>query len=332
MSTRLEKHCWKRSMLERADKAWLSRLLGPNVRYEESMAKHTSLRIGGPADAFAQPESEDQLKAILEWARAKRFPYMLIGGGTNLLVRDGGIRGLVIHPGRMNATIQWIRKHQRIAVSAGAGVPTRRICARALRHGWQGMNFALGIPGTIGGAVLMNAGTAHGAMADVIESVTMMTGSGDKVELTRRQMEGAYRCLQLPDDVAGDPSAPPVLLSCTLALTLGNREQIRRQARRWMRGRSQRQPAWQPSAGCFFKNPAQDVAAGRLIDEAGLKGFQVGGARVSPRHANFIVNCGGASAEDVLTIKDKIQETVKSRFGIDLVPEVRIVGEEKTGA
>lgn len=319
-------------MLERADKAWLSRLLGPHVRYEESMAKHTSFRIGGPADAFAQPESEDQLKAILEWTQAKKFPYMLIGGGTNLLVRDGGIRGLVIHLGRMGATIQWVRKRQRIAVSAGAGVPTRRICARALRHGWQGMNFALGIPGTIGGAVLMNAGTARGAMADVIESVTMMTGSGNKVELTRHQLAGTYRCLRLPDDVAGDPAMPPVLLSCTLTLTLGNREQIRRQARQWMRDRSQRQPAWQPSAGCFFKNPARDVAAGRLIDEAGLKGFQVGGARVSSRHANFIINCGGASAADVLTIKDKIQEAVKSRFGIDLVPEVNIVGEEKTGA
>jgi UDP-N-acetylmuramate dehydrogenase len=322
-------------MLESADKVWLSRLLGPNVHYEESMAKHTSFRIGGPADAFAQPESEDQLKAILEWTQAKTIAYMLIGGGTNLLVRDGGIRGLVIHLGRMNATIEWVQKQQRITVSAGAGVPTRRICARALRHGWQGMNFALGIPGTIGGAVLMNAGTARGAMADVIESVTLMTGSGDKVEWKRKQLAGTYRCLQLPDNVAHDPAAPgavPVLLSCTLALTLGNREQIRRQARRWMRERSQRQPAWQPSAGCFFKNPAQDVAAGRLIDEAGLKGFQVGGARVSPRHANFIINCGGASAADVLTLKDKIQEAVKSRFGIDLVPEVRIVGEEKTGA
>jgi UDP-N-acetylmuramate dehydrogenase len=319
-------------MLEKEDKAWLRRLLGANVRYEESMAKHTSFRIGGPADAFVQPQSEDQLKAILEWTQAKTIPYMLIGGGTNLLVRDGGIRGLVIHLGRMGATMEWTRRQRRITVSAGAGVPTRRICARALRHGWQGMNFALGIPGTIGGSVLMNAGTAHGAMADVIVSAVMMTGSGAKIALTRGQLEGAYRRLRLPDDAAGDMGAPSVLVSCSLALTLGNREQIRRQARRWMLSRSRRQPAWQPSAGCFFKNPAQDAAAGRLIDAAGLKGFQIGGARVSDRHANFIINCGGASAADVLTIKDRIQETVKSRFGIDLVPEVRIVGEEKTGA
>ncbi len=332
MSTRWAKHCWQRSMVEDAAKRWLREELGERVRFDEPMRQHTYFRIGGPADAWVEPQNTSQLKVILEWARNQDIPYLMIGGGSNLLVRDGGIRGLVIHLGRMAASVEWIQKGETVIVSAGAGTPTRHICALALKHGWLGMNFALGIPGTLGGAIIMNAGTAHGCMADVIEKVVVMTASGERVALQRQSLDYRYRRLRLPDTLAGTATATTVLLAAQIMLREGDRDQIRDQARQWMQGRARKQPSWQPSAGCFFKNPSDDQPAGRLIDAAGLKGVTVGDAQVSPKHANFIINRGRASAVDVLAVAAKVREAVKDRFGIDLEPEVRIVGEEKTGA
>jgi UDP-N-acetylmuramate dehydrogenase len=319
-------------MLKAEDKLWLSRTFGERIRFDESMAQHTSFKIGGPADALVRPASEAELKKVLGWTRQKEIPYILVGGGTNLLVRDGGIRGLVIHLGALASTIAWDQQQGRIGILAGAAVPTRRLCALALKHGWQGMNFALGIPGTLGGAVIMNAGTTKGATADIVDTITVITATGEKVTIPRDAMTYHYRRLQLPPALTPDPSAPAVLISVHLTLVRADRQKIWRQARRWMRERSRRQPSRLPSAGCFFKNPAKDMPAGRLIDESGFKGRQVGGAQVSPRHANYIVNRGGASASDVLTLAAQIQETVKSRFGMDLAPEVRIVGQEKDSA
>jgi UDP-N-acetylmuramate dehydrogenase len=316
-------------MIDAADRKWLRRQFGAGVRFNESMAAHTSFKIGGPADVFVQPESEGKLKAIVKWSHKKKIPYVLIGGGTNMLVRDGGIRGLVIHLGQLVSEVTWDIRQARVKVSTGAGIPTKRICALALKQGWRGMNFALAIPGTLGGAIMMNAGTAKGSMADVIDSVGVITVTGEKVVIRRESMSFKYRCLQLPAGVTTDWSAPAILTDAVLNLARGDRHKIRQEARQWMQSRSLRQPAWQSSAGCFFKNPQPELAAGRLIEEAGLKGWQVGAAQVSSRHANFIVNLGGASAADVLTIKTKIQETVRSRFGIHLEPEVHIVGEEK---
>ncbi len=318
-------------MLEDADKVWLRRKLGNGVRFDESMARHTYFRIGGPVDAWIEPKNEQQLGAVLEWSQRRIIPYQVIGGGTNLLVRDGGIRGLVIHLKRMADDVQWDQQGPRIIVSSSAGVPTKRICALALKNGWQGMNFALGIPGTLGGAIMMNAGTAHGCMADVVDTVAVMTASGEKVELNRRSMDHGYRKLGLPDELTGQIS-PAVLIAARLTIGGGERKRTRHQARQWLEERSRQQPTWQPSAGCFFKNPSENQPAGRIIDEAGLKGFRVGDAQVSFRHANFIINRGNASAADVLAVAARIRETVKKRFNIDLVPEVRIVGEEKTGA
>jgi UDP-N-acetylmuramate dehydrogenase len=317
-------------MLDRDDRAWLQRLLGPGVSFDESMARHTSFRIGGPADALVQPESEAQLKAILQWTRKTQKPYLVIGGGTNLLVRDGGIRGLVIHLGRLAAKITWQMQQGQVRVQAGAAIPTRRICRVALQHGWQGINFALGIPGTVGGAILMNAGTALGAMADILEAVTIMTATGEKLKVTRASMNPGYRHLQFSADALDGTAEPVVVLSGHMNLTLGDRGALRAHARQLMKQRAARQPGWQPSAGCFFKNPSMDKPAGRLIDEAGLKGLRVGDAQVSLRHANFIINLGRASAEEVLALSAKVQERVQNHAGVLLTPEVRIVGEEKT--
>ncbi len=319
-------------MLEEADKRWLRKELGERVCFDESMRQHTYFRIGGPADAWVEPQSASELKVILEWTRKQDIPYLIIGGGSNLLVRDGGIRGLVIHLGRMAADVKWVQQGNAVTVSAGAGIPTKHICTLALKHGWQGMNFALGIPGTLGGAILMNAGTVHGCMADVIEKVTVMTPSGEKLELQRQSLNYRYRRLQLPEALSRSETASAILMAAQISLKPGNRDQIRDQARQWMRGRAKKQPSWQPSAGCFFKNPSEGQPAGRLIDEAGMKSVAVGDAQVSPQHANFIINRGRASAADVLAVAARVRGAVKDRFNIDLEAEVRIVGEEKTSA
>ncbi|MEJ2659628.1 MAG: UDP-N-acetylmuramate dehydrogenase [Desulfobacteraceae bacterium] len=317
-------------MLDPGAKEWLHRLLGSNVRFDEPLARHTSLRIGGPADALVRPESEAQLKALLQWARETRTPYFVIGAGTNLLVRDGGIRGLVIHLARVAGTLDWETQGGQVHVRAGAAIPTRRICRVALQQGWRGFNFALGIPGTLGGAVLMNAGTAHGAMADVLEAVTFMLPAGAKVRLTRDTIEARYRHLILPAEVMESTTGPGILLAADLALALGERTVIRHQARKLMARRVKGQSAKEASAGCFFRNPSDRQPAGRLIDAAGLKGMRVGDAQVSHRHANFIINLGRASAKEVLALAAQVQERVRIHSGVLLTPEVRIVGEEET--
>jgi UDP-N-acetylmuramate dehydrogenase len=314
-------------MLDKGAKQWLTTLLGSAVKFDESLAGYTSFRIGGPADAMVQPKNESQLRQLIRWARQNELPYMVMGRGSNLLVRDGGIRGLVIRMCGSAECVEWEEKIPRVHVAAGAGVPTKRLCALALRNGWQGMNFALGIPGTLGGAILMNAGTTQGSIADVVTAVTVMTTAGDKIRIEREQLQVRYRNLKWPDDIEGEKEQT-ILLKAELRLTTADRDQIWRQARRMMKARARRQPSWQPSAGCFFKNPSDDKPAGRLIDEAGLKGLRVGDAQVSSRHANFIINRGNASAQQVLSLASHIKKKVKADCGIDLQPEVRIVGEE----
>jgi len=186
-------------MLDKENRRWLRQLLGKSVCFDEPMRQRTYFRIGGPADAWVEPQSASQLKVILEWAQRQTIPYLMIGGGSNLLVRDGGIRGLVIHLGHMATGVTWAHKGRKMIISAGAGISTKHICTLALKQGWQGMNFALGIPGTLGGAILMNAGTAHGCMADVVEKVTVMTAEGEQVVLQRQSLEYRYRRLRLPE-------------------------------------------------------------------------------------------------------------------------------------
>jgi UDP-N-acetylmuramate dehydrogenase len=230
----------------------------------------------------------------------------------------------------MAASLTWELQGRRVLARAGAAIPTRRVCRIALQQGWQGFNFALGIPGTLGGAILMNAGTAHGAMADVLETVTIMTSTGAKVNLKGEAIEACYRQMLLPVEVTGPESAPGILLSAELRLTVGKRAVIRREARRLITQRVKGQPVREPSAGCFFRNPSAQQPAGRLIDAAGLKGTRVGDAQVSNRHANFIVNLGRASAAEVLALTAEVRERVHHHSGVLLTPEVRIVGEEET--
>ncbi len=309
-------------MIGEADRKWLRDLLADRVVFDEPMARHTSLRIGGPADALALPATVDQLIRLVCRARQKGLPLTVLGGGTNVLVTDKGIRGITVGLGGIATPVRLAADNRGgVLVSAHAGVETRRICATALKKGLAGMNFALGIPGTLGGAIRMNAGTAAGQMAGVLTAVTVLTPGGQVKRYPRWMLEAGYRRLGLP------VKEPFVILEAEIRLTPANRDELYSEARRLMRRRTASQPAWRPSAGCFFRNPAPDKPAGMLIDQAGLKGAAVGDAQVSTRHANFIFNAGQATAGQVLELADRIRETVRQRFGIILEPEVKIIGE-----
>lgn len=314
-------------MLDNEAKQWLTTLLGAAVQFDEPMARHTTFKIGGPADAMAQPQNESQLRQLIQWAGQNNIPYLVFGGGSNLLVRDGGIRGLVICLSEMAGEVQWRETPPQVIVTAGAGVPTKRLCVLALKHGWAGMNFALGIPGTLGGAVQMNAGTAKGCMADVLSAVTVMTGTAATERIVRDQLKVQYRGLHWPSHIQSG-LGQTIVMSAEFRLTMADREDVRRQARQLMQARARKLPSWEPSAGCFFKNPSAQMPAGKLIDDAGLKGMRVGQAQVSPRHANFIINQGGATADDVIRLIEHIRSKVNAKYGIELQSEVRIVGEE----
>ena len=309
-------------MISAAERKWLLSLLKDRVLFEEPMARHTSLRIGGPADALALPATVDQLIRLVRWCGQNSLPLTVIGDGTNVLVTDKGIRGVTIKLTQIAAPLRMAADDQgRVLACAHAGVQTRHICATALKKGLAGMNFALGIPGTIGGAIRMNAGTASGRMDQVLVAVTALAPSGQVNRFNRDQLEAGYRKLALPLE------EPFVILEAEILLEPASREKLYAEACRLVRRRAASQPTWKPSAGCFFKNPSADKPAGMLIDQAGFKGAAEGDARVSERHANFIFNSGRATARQVLELARRIQEGVQKSFGIKLEPEVKIIGD-----
>lgn len=317
------------SILDDDAEQWLQAEFKDAVRFGEPMSAHTSFHIGGPADAWVEPESLDQLKGLVRWSRKKEIAYMVVGGGTNMLVADEGLRGLVISMNRLTEPLEWAQDQDRLRLTAAAGVPTRRLCALALRHGWRGMNFAVGIPGLLGGAVCMNAGTGGRQMADVLDAVLVVTGRGRERRLERHALGFDYRRMTWPRDMIADTAGAPIVVRADIELAMGQGHRLRNQAREMLRTRARTQPIGDRCAGSFFKNPSRETPAGRLIDEAGLKGASVGDAQVSPHHANFIINRGRATAADVLRLKALVEETVWNRFGIRLEPEVRIVGQSQ---
>ncbi|MFZ0133066.1 MAG: UDP-N-acetylmuramate dehydrogenase [Desulfobacterales bacterium] len=306
-------------------KNWLGEHFGRRVRFEEPMARHTWFKVGGPAEALVTPADTNALARLLTWCRDSRIPWLILGSGSNLLVRDGGIAGVVISLSRCLKEIELAESGSGIHVTAQAGVKLPVLCRYCIAHGFSGLNFALGIPATVGGAIVMNAGTARGSMADVLESLGCLHPDGRRVRFARRDLAFSYRRLALKPGGAGC-GQDPVIVEGTFALQPADRKMLADEAARILKERAARQPIDQPSAGCFFKNPPAGRSAGELIDKAGLKGRQIGGARVSEKHANFIVNAGGATAGDILDLMELVQGRVSAEFGIDLVPEVKIVG------
>lgn len=291
-------------------------LIGPeNVLNDEPMKNHTTFKIGGPADIFLMPKTEEQIANVLKIAKENSYPIFILGNGSNLLVGDKGIRG---------AVLCLYKNLNRLEVSgdklfAGAGVLLSAASAMAANSGLSGLEFASGIPGTIGGAVYMNAGAYGPEMKDVIVSVRCMDSDGNIMELKNEECEFGYRrSLFTNSDM--------VILGCTMKLQHGNVEEIRAKISDLTKRRVTKQPVEKPSAGSMFKRP-EGYFAGTLIEEAGLKGKKCGGAEVSEKHAGFIINSGDATAKDVLDLIEFVKKTVYDKNGVMLEPEVKLVGE-----
>ena len=294
----------------------LSAIAGSHQILEnEPMSRHTTFRVGGPADVLFLPESEEQLVQALSIAREAGVPCIVIGNGSNLVVRDGGIRGLVIALGEGMAAI--VRTGETLTAWAGASLA--RVSAYAQAGGLSGLEFASGIPGTLGGGCAMNAGAYGGQLSDVLIDARVLLDGAVRT-LTVDGMQMGYRT-SLPLREGG------IVISARFALTPDDPEAIAERMRELNARRREKQPLNYPSAGSTFKRP-EGYFAGALIEQAGLKGKRVGGAQVSEKHAGFIVNTGGSTAKDILTLIGIVQDEVEARFGVRLETEVRILGED----
>lgn len=306
----------------------LTRRFGDRVRFDEPMAAHTTFKVGGPADLFVMPANEEEIGYLLRMARQWGLKHVVIGGGANILVRDRGIRGMVIALADHFTGISMADEdHGEIRMTALAGTRLNACCRYAMDHGLAGLNFALGIPGSVGGAILMNAGAHGSSMANVICGIRIMTADTEVVTVGLNDLSWSYRKLSvgfLSKALAMDEF---LILSGIFELGPAEPEIIKAEAAEIMQYRRSSQPWDRPSAGCFFKNPLGAQSAGKLIEAAGLKGAVSGGAAVSEKHANFIVNRDNASAADIIRLSERIQETIYNDFGVALVPEVRIMGE-----
>jgi UDP-N-acetylenolpyruvoylglucosamine reductase len=286
------------------------------VRRDDPLAKRTTLRVGGPVDIYVEPASEEDLAAVLRFCAGQALPFFVLGRGSNLLVRDGGFRGVAIslaHP-----HFSRVEKME-VSLRCGAGARLKTVATEAKRHGLAGFEFLEGIPGSIGGALRMNAGAMGGAIFDLVESVRLMDLSGLSRELPPAGLAVEYRaCAALKTQIA---------LAAVLKGRPDQPEAIEQRMGAFSRKRWASQPA-APSAGCIFKNPP-GLPAGKLVEELGLKGARVGGAVVSAEHGNFIVNDGTATARDVLDLIALIQRRARAERGIELQTEVDIIGDEK---
>ncbi len=283
------------------------------LKYNEPMAEHTSFRIGGGAEIMAFPKNREELAALLQEARKWKVLPAILGAGTNVLAPDEGIKGLVIC---LKDCLDGMTLLDRQRIRVMAGVTMTRAAVFAANHGLSGLEFAHGIPGTVGGGVYMNAGAYGGEICQVCETVEVMKSDGSVVTLSNEEMAFSYRHSALEE--TGD-----IVLSATFCLQEMPVADIKAKMKELMGKRSASQPLDLPSAGSAFKRPVGGYAAA-LIDEAGLKGFAVGGAAISTKHAGFAVNLGGATAQDVTSLLTQVSDIVFDRTGILLEPEVRI--------
>ncbi|HQY90408.1 UDP-N-acetylmuramate dehydrogenase [Caldilinea sp.] len=315
---------------------------GVTVAQKVSLAPYTTMKVGGAAEYFATVSTVDQLIRLVRWARAGALPYFLLGGGSNILISDAGVRGLVIYNRCRQVRVDAapccaFPRDDRPFVFAESGGSMAGLARRMVSAGLSGLEWAVSLPGTVGGAVVNNAGAYGGAVQDNLYDAMILGADGDIEEVLAEQLAYAYRASRLKqipvETVADAPAAVhagfgPVVLSANFRLTPGDGEAIKTQAEQNLHHRRRTQPV-EPSLGSSFVNPPGDYA-GRLIEAAGLKGISIGGVQVSRRHANFLINPGGvgaATASDVMKLIAHVQRVVEERFGVWLTPEVQFVGD-----
>ncbi len=285
------------------------------VKYAEPLGRHTTFRIGGPASVYFTPATPEAVGGAMAWAREHKVPVLVLGLGSNVLIRDGGFRGLVIQLGKGLDAVS----HRAGTWKVGAGLPTPLLARRTAEEGFAGVHRLIGVPGTVGGAVFMNAG-AHGQdIASVLISATLLDPKGRVIEKACKDISFDYRRSGLEGHV---------VLGCALKLEPGEPDRLKSEQAMLLRRRREGTPFDQPCCGSVFQNP-EESTAGRLIDRCGLKGRRLGGAEISKLHANYIVNVGNASADDVLKLIDIARTAVFKEFGIELELEVQVLGESK---
>ena len=306
-------------MLNKADLVRFSKIVGEdNLKTDEPMSKHSSFRVGGPAELYLEVDSVEKLKAILDVNKELKLPITVIGNGTNILVKDKGIKGIVIKyvaKGIAKATLD----NDTFAITADAGLPNAALANELLKDSLTGFEFAASIPGTIGGAIYMNAGAFGGEMENIVSEVTFL----DLDDLAIYKSDGddcdfGYRHSKFEN-------MNTVILSATMVFNKGDKEEIKRTMDAYLQKRLETQPYDKPNAGSTFKRGDGFITA-MLIDEAGLKGHTIGGAQVSEKHAGFIVNTGNATAKDILDLIKYVQKQVMEKYGKAIEPEVRILG------
>ncbi len=282
------------------------------VTFGAALRDYTSFKIGGPADVLVEPADVDDVCRLVAQARKARIPLFVVGG-TNLLIRDGGIRGIVVSLSKLRG----VREEAGAVLYAEGGVGMPTLIGYAIQKSLAGLEWAAGIPGTVGGCLVMNAGTRLGEMKDAVKAVRLVTMKGDVCDLPAASIRFDYRRARLPKGI---------VVGVWLQLRSGVRADIARIVKDYLHYRKDTQPLAMPSAGCVFKNPPKD-SAGRLLEAAGLKGMRIGDAEVSTKHGNFIVNRGHATAAEVINLIHKVQRLIKEKAGVRLDLELKIVGE-----
>ncbi|MBF0550374.1 MAG: UDP-N-acetylmuramate dehydrogenase [Deltaproteobacteria bacterium] len=306
----------------RPDPTWVKEVTAAcrgRVLVRAPLNHFTTFKIGGPADAIIIPVDQDDLITVIRLLKRLATPWMVLGRGSNLLVLDGGYNGAMINLAQAanQLVITPGSNREEFFMEAGAGVPLCRALRITVAEGLTGLEFTTGIPGSVGGAVIMNAGTRDGRIEDVTEEVTFLTKEETMASKIKKDLCFQYRHLAVDSD--------EMVVSATFKLKKGTPDLVRKTVKAAMDYRKQTQPKAWPSAGSVFKNPP-GMSAGALIDQAGLKGTRIGDAQVSEKHANFIVNLGHARAKDVLSLMNKVQRTVKENFGVALEPEIKVIG------
>ena len=304
----------------------LKGLFAEKISFGESLSGFTSMGVGGPAEALLIPSETDEITKAVVWCSSNNVKWCVLGGGTNIVVKDEGIKGLVIAiTKKLSGFIhENIEGSSRVRIKAGTALS--HLCNWAADNGLEGLEFAAGIPGTFGGAVKMNAGTSAGWISDILESITVISSNGENKYLSRSEIESSYRKLRLknvadPGDICGS-----IIIEASIILKNGSADAIKAKIKKSIENRKANQPLGYKNAGCIFRNPENNLPAGKLIEMAGLKGTESGGAKVSDIHANFIINTGDASARDVLALIDIVKTTVSEKFSVTLEPEVIVAG------